>query len=378
MTLPRSGFLSSGGGAGGGSGDVSAASNIPDNEIVRGDGGAKGVQGSAGSISDAGVLSGVTMDASLITAGTLDNARLDAELSAIAGLTSAADKLPYFTGSGTAALTDLTAAARTVLDDATTDAILTTLGGIGGSTGPTDNAILRDDGGLGTTLQSSVVTISDNAGGTAGSTMLQSTGSGNLFVNSNAASPGLWLGAAGTPNAAVTVTGILLRQTGQFVWTSSGSINGAPGLGIGWSANGVGKVTNGSNGIGSLLSSILVEANTAGSGAPNVLAATESGTLLTNEGSTARNYHTLPTAAAGLQLEFACQDADGIRITCGADDTLRVIDKVTAAAGYIESTTIGSVVRVVALNGVEWFAMSIHGIWTDGTFTYDDTSLTTP
>lgn len=108
-----------------------------------------------------------------------------------------------------------------------------------------------------------------------------------------------------------------------------------------------------------------LEANTAGSGAPNVLdGPTETLKVLTNEGAAARNYHTLPSAVAGYQFTFVSQDADLMRVTANTGDTIRVAGGVTAAAGFIENGAIGDVITLVAINATEWIDLASRGTWT--------------
>jgi hypothetical protein len=107
-----------------------------------------------------------------------------------------------------------------------------------------------------------------------------------------------------------------------------------------------------------------VEAATAGSGSPNVLTGNENGKAITNEGAGAKAYNTLPTAVAGLQFTFVVQDADGLRVTAGAGDTIRIAASACPAAGYVESTTIGDAVTLLAINSTEWVAVSYVGTWT--------------
>ncbi|WP_336981855.1 MULTISPECIES: gp53-like domain-containing protein [unclassified Cedecea] len=71
--------------------------------------------------------------ANMMTAGTLNYILgnfqpLDATLTALAGLATGANKLPYFTGTDTAAQTDLTSVGRDIIGKSTTADILTYLG----------------------------------------------------------------------------------------------------------------------------------------------------------------------------------------------------------------------------------------------------------
>jgi len=205
----------------------------------------------------------------------------------------------------------------------------------------------------------------------------------HFLTGSGTTTGGLQVGVAGSAIASMTGVGIAVASNGIVGFSSGNPTNGfntstLDAVLVRDAAGVIGIRNAFTSGTGALRTARVVEANTAGSGAPNVLTDTESWKVLTNEGTTAKNYHTLPTAAAGYQFTFVVQDADGMRIVANTDDTIRVIDKVTATAGYIESTTIGSTVTLVSINAVEWYATSIKGTWTDGTFTYDDTSLTTP
>lgn len=217
------------------------------------------------------------------TAFGKDFQALDATLSALAGLATGANKLPYFTGNDTAAQTDLTSVGRDIIGKNTIADILTYLGLREGSfgfrnlvtfttAGVTSWTVPEElrkgrkcyvkvigggaSGGIGSTTASAVTCGGGGGGGGVAEGLVDLTGINSVSIT---------VGAGGAPVSGISVNGKNGGSSsfGTYMSASGGYSGGQPSGGLG--AVGVGGTINTSLGPGSP-GSIASAASGAGNG----------------------------------------------------------------------------------------------------------------
>ena len=67
----------------------------------------------------------------------------------------------------------------------------------------------------------------------------------------------------------------------------------------------------------------------------------------------------------GNNFCFYVADTDGLKIKAATGDDIRIAGTVSASAGYIQNSTIGSSVCLVAIDVDHWVAINApNGTWT--------------
>lgn len=196
-----------------GAGDVVGPAGATGNNVVLFDGATGKIIKDGGTLGTAAYTSSAAYDAAGAAAAAQAAAiaasqPLDTDLSAIAALVSAADKLPYATGAGTWTLTSFTTAGRALIDDVDATAQRVTLGLVIGADVQAYDADLTTWAGI-------------TPGTGVGTALAVNVGSAGAFVTFNGAlgtpSSGTLTNATGLPAAGVVGTALVSAAIGTTV-----------------------------------------------------------------------------------------------------------------------------------------------------------------